>query len=111
MLKQAIIVRKDLKLGKGKIAAQVAHASILASDKSKFVKPWKKEGQKKIVLWAKDLFHLLSLFKKAKEKKLAVVLVEDAGLTQIKKGTKTAIAIGPAPEKDIDEITKGLKLV
>lgn len=111
MLKQVIIVRKDLKLGKGKLAAQVAHAAILASEKSKFKNKWEKEGQKKVVLWCKNLEELLFLHKRAKSNNLPVVLVEDAGLTQIKKGTKTCIAIGPAFENKIDKITGKLKLV
>lgn len=111
MLKQIIIVRKDLKLGKGKLAAQVAHASLSAYEKSKFKEKWKKEGQKKIVLLCKDLNELLSLYKKAKEKNLPCVLVIDAGLTQIKKGTKTCLGIGPTPEKEIDKITGSLKLL
>jgi len=111
MLKQAIVVRKDLRLGKGKLAAQVAHAAILAADKSSFKRKWRKEGQKKIVLWCKKLEELLLLHKRAKSNKLPIALVEDAGLTQIKRGTKTCIAIGPAPEEKIDKITKELKLI
>ena len=50
--KQVILVRQDLKLPKGKMAAQCAHASVEAvfnSDKSK-VDAWRDQGQKKIVL-------------------------------------------------------------
>jgi PTH2 family peptidyl-tRNA hydrolase len=111
MLKQVIVVRKDLGLGKGKLATQVAHAAILAADKSSFKKKWQREGQKKIVLWCKKLEKLLSLYKKAKSNKLPAALVEDAGLTQVKRGTKTCIAIGPAPEEKIDKITGTLKLI
>jgi len=110
-LKQVIVVRKDLKLGKGKLAAQCCHASILASEKSRFKREWEKKGQKKIVVSCKDLKELLSLYEAAKNKKLPCVLVEDAGLTQVKKGTKTCIGIGPAPEEEIDKITGKLKLL
>lgn len=111
MLKQAIIVRKDLKLKKGKLASQVAHAAILSSDKSSFSQKWKKEGQKKIVLWCQNLQELLSLYKRSRSSRLPVAIVKDAGLTQIKKGTKTCIAIGPVPEDKVDTITRKLKLV
>ena len=111
MLKQVIIVRKDLKLKKGKLATQVAHAAVMASEKSRLKNQWKKEGQKKIVLWCKDLKELLSLYNRARSKKLPTALVEDAGLTQVKRGTRTCIAIGPAPEERIDKITRKLKLI
>ena len=53
-LKQVILVRHDLKLPKGKLSAQVAHASVeavLKSEKDK-VKEWRTSGQKKVVLKA-----------------------------------------------------------
>jgi len=111
MLKQVIVIRKDLKLGKGKLAAQVAHAAILASGKSSLKRKWIKEGQKKIVVWCKNLEELLLLYKKAEKKSIPIALVKDAGLTQVKKGTKTCIAIGPVSEEKIEKITGKLKLV
>ena len=110
-LKQVIIVRKDLNLKKGKLSTQVAHAAILASKKSNFKEDWEKEGQKKVVLWCRNSEELLNLFQKAISEKLPAAIVEDAGLTQIPKGTKTCIGIGPAPEEKIDKITRDLKLV
>lgn len=111
MLKQVIVIRKDLKLGKGKLAAQACHAAILASDKSRFKEKWKKEGQKKVVVFCQNLQELLSLYKMAKNNRLPTALVLDAGLTQIEKGTKTCIGIGPASEEKIDKITGKLKLL
>jgi PTH2 family peptidyl-tRNA hydrolase len=110
-LKQVVVIREDLKLKKGKLAVQVAHASILSSNKSKFKAEWEEEGQKKVVLGCKDLKELLSLYQKALGKKLPVAIVVDAGLTQLPKGTKTCIGIGPAPEEKIDKVTGKLKLV
>ena len=54
--KQVILVREDLKLPKGKLAAQSSHASVDATLKSdkKMVDLWKKAGGKKIVLKVKD---------------------------------------------------------
>ncbi len=98
MFKQAIVVRKDLKLKKGKLAVQVAHASVLAADKSSVKKEWEKEGQKKVVLECQNLQELISLYQKAIAANLPVALVIDAGLTQIPKGTKTCIGIGPEKE-------------
>ena len=54
--KQVILVRADLKLPKGKLAAQAAHASVdavLKSD-SKLVNAWRDEGMAKIVVKVKD---------------------------------------------------------
>jgi len=110
-LKQVIVIRKDLKLSKGKLAAQVAHGSIGAAEKSKLKDKWLKEGQKKVVLSCKNLEELHKIYKMAKNKKLPAVLIKDAGLTQIEEGTETCVGIGPAPEEKIDEITGKLKLL
>ncbi|HLI46851.1 MAG TPA: peptidyl-tRNA hydrolase Pth2 [Geobacterales bacterium] len=115
-MKQAIVVRTDIKMGKGKLAAQVAHASLAAflesmeKNRAK-VEAWLSEGQKKIVLKAESLEKLMDLYKKAKEKGLVAVLIEDKGLTQLEPGTITCIAIGPDEDRSIDEITSKLKLL
>lgn len=113
--KQAIIIRTDLKMGKGKIAGQSSHASLEAVEKTQKQEPnwfseWKEKGQAKIVLKVADKKELLELFEKAK-KKLPTALIKDAGRTQISPGEPTAVAIGPAPEHLIDEFTKHLKLL
>ena len=112
-LKQVIIIRSDLKMGKGKIASQASHASISAFIKAqeKF-KDWTTEWlpfQKKIVLKA-DLDTMLKIFTEAKQL-LPCVLIKDAGRTQIAPGSITAIGIGPAPEDLINRFTKDLKLL
>ena len=110
-LKQVIVIRKDLGLKKGKLASQVAHAAVLASRKSAFREDWEKEGQKKVVVECENLEELLSLYQRSLAEKLPTALVEDAGLTQIEKGTKTCVGIGPAEETRIDKITGKLRLV
>lgn len=113
--KQAIVVRADLGLGKGKTAAQAAHASLEAYEKTlqkepRWASDWRERGMAKIVLKIGGEKELLELFEKAK-KKLPVALIIDAGRTQTAPGTKTCLAIGPAPEGAIDEFTKHLKLL
>ncbi len=112
-MKQVIVIRVDLKMGKGKIATQVSHASLLAFLKVGVLerKKWLKEGMKKVILKVSSEKEILELYKKAKQKKLPSVLIKDAGLTQIPPGTITALGIGPAEEKKIDEITGKLKLL
>jgi len=111
-LKQVIVVRTDLGMGKGKIAAQASHASVAVLEKvgKEVAQEWAGQGMKKVVLKVSGKKELLELFQKAK-KDFPAALVKDAGLTQIKPGQATCIAIGPAEEKELDELTGGLKLL
>lgn len=111
-LKQAIIIRADLGMGKGKIAAQASHASVEAMGKAneETVAEWKQQGMKKVVLKVKSEKELLELFMRAK-RELPCALIKDAGLTQIESGSSTAVGIGPAEESKIDRFTKELKLL
>lgn len=109
-LKQVIVARKDLNLSKGKLSAQVAHASVSASDKSKWKKEWLRQGQKKSVLKVENEKGLLEIFMDAKNAGLPTELIQDMGKTEIPAGTKTCVGIGPAPEEEIDKVTGELKL-
>ncbi len=113
MYKQIIIVRNDLKMGKGKIAAQCAHASVSVLDKAKktVVDAWKESGQKKVVLKVKDLEELMKIKKECSSAKIPTSLITDAGLTQLEPGTITVMAIGPDEEKRINKITGHLKIL
>jgi len=111
--KQVILVRDDLKLSKGKMAAQVAHAAVDAvtlSDAEDVMK-WRSEGMKKSVLKVKDLAELLEYERKATKAGLVVAVITDAGHTHVDPGTITCMGIGPHEDKRIDEITGSLKLV
>lgn len=111
-LKQAIVVRSDLGMGKGKIAAQACHASVEVLDKVKpeILEEWKQQGMKKIVLKISGKMELLELFQKMK-KIFPTALIKDAGLTQINAGEPTCIAVGPAPEIELDRHLGDLKLL
>ncbi len=113
MYKQVIIVRQDLQLPKGKLAAQCAHASVEAVLRSakKIVEDWRDEGMPKIVLKVKNEKELIKYFQQAKEKKIVSVLITDAGRTVVAPGTNTCVAIGPDEEKKIDLITGTLALL
>lgn len=111
--KQAIVLNVSLKMGKGKSAAQAAHASIESFLKTPLQsrEEWHSHGMEKVVLKAYSDRELVELFEKAKRKKLPCALIRDAGRTQIPAGSITACAIGPALEEEIDEITGQLKLL
>ena len=109
-------VRRDLGKGTGKIAAQVAHAAVMAAERTKEKKPewfydWFEGGQAKVVVKVQSLDELMGVRKHAESLKLPVVQVNDSGLTQIPPGTTTCIGIGPAPSDLIDKVTNSLKLV
>jgi peptidyl-tRNA hydrolase, PTH2 family len=111
--KQVILVRSDLKLSKGKVAAQVAHASTeatLRSDDQK-VKAWRAKGMKKVILKVDGEKDLLEFNQFAKDAKITSALITDAGRTEIAPGTITCLAIGPEKEDIIDKITSNLKLM
>jgi len=112
MHKQVIVLRADLKLGKGKLASQAAHASLLAYGKAtpQARKEWEESGSKKVVVKVPGKRELFDVFRMAK-KTLPAALVKDAGLTQIPRGEATAVGIGPAPGKEIDRVTGKLKLL
>jgi len=115
-VKQAIVVRSDLRMGKGKVAAQVAHASLASAEAARERKRgwydgWKDEGQAKIVLRVESEAELDELFQKAKSEGLPASLVQDRGLTQVEPGTVTCLGIGPGPDAAIDGITGKLRLL
>jgi peptidyl-tRNA hydrolase, PTH2 family len=112
-LKQVILVRKDLKLPKGKMAAQVSHASVDATLKSdkKLVEEWRRHGMKKVVLEANDEKDLFKYRQMAEDMGLKTALITDAGHTVVEPGTITCLAIGPDEERKIDPLTGKLKMV
>jgi len=115
-VKQVILVRTDLKMGKGKLAAQVAHASVQCfyltlQNKPDLAQKWLKQGQKKVVLKVPDYKTALEKYEMAVERGIIACIIRDAGHTQLIPGTLTAIGIGPDKEELIDEITGDLKLM
>ena len=111
--KQVILVREDLKLPKGKMAAQSSHASVDATLKSdrKIVELWKKDGGKKIVLKVKDEKELFKYKQIAEDSGLKTALITDAGHTVVEPGTITCLGIGPDEESKIDSVTGKLKMM
>nr|CAD7588889.1 unnamed protein product [Timema genevievae] len=89
--KLVFVVRMDLKMGKGKVAAQCCHAALSCYKKGlkmapKSVSAWEAQG-------------------------LPTKIIHDAGRTQVKSGSETVLGIGPGPASLIDKVTDYLKLL
>ncbi len=97
-----VILRKDLRLGKGKFSAQTAHAIVsLLPERGK---RWDFE-QRPIEIWTvKDESNLLSIYRQAQKLKINYSLIRDVGKTQIAPGTKTAVGLGPINEAIFEKI-------
>jgi PTH2 family peptidyl-tRNA hydrolase len=100
-VKLAIVVRTDLGLGRGKIAAQVAHAAVAAVLAS--------SASADFAAWLAD--QLQDVVRRAQAARLPVQLVQDAGRTQVPRGTPTCCAIGPAAASRIDMVAGELTLL
>jgi PTH2 family peptidyl-tRNA hydrolase len=114
--KMVIAVRKDVKMGPGKIAAQVGHACVnLAlmerNQKRRAFRDWLDEGQGKVVVKVGSLKELYELKETAEARDLPTTVIQDAGKTQIEPGTVTVLGIGPGASKDLDPITGHLPLL
>lgn len=125
-VKQVIVIRKDLNMRKGKMIAQGAHASmkvLLDKNESKNrdrleipisedIADWVFGNFRKIVVYVNSEQELLNIYNKAKDKNLICSIIEDNGLTEFNGiPTLTAVAIGPANEDSINEITGNLPLL
>lgn len=108
--KMVLVVRTDLKMGKGKTAAQCGHATLGAYKRAvkhtpNFVRAWETYGQAKITLKVDNEEVLHEIAQKAQEMGIAAYIVEDAGRTQIAAGSRTVLGLGPAPVSIIDQLT------
>jgi len=125
--KQVIIIRKDLKMRRGKQIAQGCHASlkvffdnILYCDHGEMqitnitpeMEEWITGIFTKICVSVDSEEELLSLHEQALDANLPCSLIKDVGLTEFDGvPTYTAVAIGPALNNEIDKITSNLKLL
>lgn len=122
-VKQVIVIRKDLKMRRGKEIAQGSHASIAFLTRriqnwgashlwtTPPEKEWLNGGFTKVCLQVDSEEALLKVYERAVDAGLEVHLVTDAGLTEFDgEPTKTCLAIGPDYSEKIDTITGDLKL-
>ena len=135
-VKQYIIIRMDLGMSPGKLAAQASHSSMgvffekmssevvannrnIQTEKDEFMlysffanedeHRWIENGFTKIVKKVKNESQLLKLYQQAVDKGLNVFLVKDAGLTELEGENYTALAIGPNKVSDCESIVKKLQ--
>jgi len=132
MIKQVIVVRKNLGMRKGKIAAQVAHASMgvilthdtsfvthvdgkikLTLDITPDMRDWLDDAFTKIVLYVntnEEFYELMETLDNQDE--IPYYKITDNGATEFKGvKTDTCVAIGPAQDWKIDAITGCFKLL
>lgn len=115
--KMTIVVRKDLNMSVGKIAAQVGHGVLKSyqnalSEYPTYVHNWEKNnGSTKIVLSVNSLQEILNIKEEATINKLPYELIRDAGRTEVDPFTITVIAIGPGPSEVVDKVTGKLELL
>ncbi len=134
-----IVMRRDLKMRKGKIAAQASHACVEAvlmalaregrldevrttpdeswvyldhdeGDTSPLT-DWFDAGVAKVCVYVDSEEELLDIAAQGREQGFLVSLVRDAGLTEFHgEPTLTCLAFEPLPADLIDPITGGLPL-
>ncbi len=114
--KMVILMRTDLKLSKGKTAAQAAHAAVSCAFAARKKDPkgldrWLSEGQRKVVLKVPDERALFEFKAMADAAGIVNCVITDAGRTEIAPGTVTCLGIGPAPESAVDKITGELGML
>ena len=108
--KMVLLVRKDLNMGVGKIAAQCCHAAVGACRANDF-QEWRNQGEAKIVLAVKNQAELMKYCTAARAAGLPTYEIQDAGRTEVAPGTMTCAAIGPARKVLIDAVTGKLRLL
>ncbi|TDL28842.1 PTH2-domain-containing protein [Rickenella mellea] len=114
--KLALIVRSDLKMSTGKIAAQYVHASLacfksLQASNPKLLRRWERGGQSKVTLRCDSEDELMMLQTTAQSFNLCARSIQDAGRTQIAAGSRTVLGIGPGPARLINQVTGKLRLL
>jgi len=124
-VKQVIVVRKDLNMRKGKLAAQVAHASngfliellesrknALPETREKLYHDWVSTGHTKVVVSCDSEKELQELIKLSMDSFIPCYPVTDFGLTEFHGvHTLTCAAFGPWKREELDRLTGHLKLI
>lgn len=112
-MKQVIVVNQSLAMPVGKLAAQVAHASLAAflEATGPARQLWLPDGMTKVVLTVPTALDLQALQARATEARIPTGLVRDAGKTVLSPGTITCLGLGPHEADELDGITGDLPLL
>lgn len=122
MIKQVIVIRRDLKMRRGKEIAQGAHAAMafltkridwlgVLSDLTEVELEWIRNSFTKIVLQVSSQEELEAIAKSAQESGVECNIITDSGKTEFGwRPTVTALALGPDTDEKLDPITQNLKL-
>lgn len=111
-VKGVLLVRNDLKMGKGKIVAQAMHAAYSAAKRpSALSSRWGQNGFKKVSLKVESEEHMKALLKEISRANIPFSKIIDAGRTQVEPNTLTVAFVGPWFEDQIDRITGSLPLL
>ncbi|KAH1458722.1 hypothetical protein KXX13_008557 [Aspergillus fumigatus] len=116
-VKLVLVVRTDLGMTKGKIAAQCSHATLACykyliahNPQSPILRRWEQQGQAKIALQTKSEEELQLLHAQAMSLGLCARVIQDAGRTQIASGSRTVLGV-LGPKSVVDQVTGHLKLL
>lgn len=114
--KLILCVNNSLAMGKGKVAAQCCHATLGAykiaiKHCQTAVENWEDDGQAKVAVKVDTEAEMVDLQAKALAAGLVSYFVQDAGRTEIAAGSRTVLAIGPAPAYAFQGLTSHLKLL
>ncbi|ERF68456.1 hypothetical protein EPUS_03774 [Endocarpon pusillum Z07020] len=116
-VKLVLVVRTDLGMGKGKIAAQCSHATLACykylinhAPSAALLQRWERGGQPKIAVQAKSEDDLMTLQAQAVSLGLCTRVIHDAGRTQIAAGSATVLGV-LGPKSVVDQVTGQLKLL
>jgi len=114
--KLVLVVRTDLGMTSGKIAAQCSHATLacyraLAKSNPSLLRHWERTGQSKVALRCDSEDDLDLLEASARSLNLCARSIHDAGRTQIAAGSRTVLGIGPGPARLVNQVTGKLRLL
>jgi PTH2 family peptidyl-tRNA hydrolase len=125
--KQVIVIRRDLRMRRGKEIAQGAHAATawLADLVLQTMRPndvdhlalspaeraWLESSFRKVTVKVNSEEELIAVYQKALDAGLVVHLITDRGLTEFGGvPTRTCLAVGPDYDDLIDPVTGDLEL-